>query len=115
MARTHQSEFHKRLQATAYNTLKVKACREAITMAIGPFRLSDAEDWEALCAIRDHVNALIGAHIDVDAVHRKTIVERAKSGEFNGKPQEAIDLLNSNPKNSITDIYAEVDWQGIPE
>jgi hypothetical protein len=117
MARKQLSEFRKHLQGTAYATLQIKEAREAVGRAVGSFLELDkgTATWEALCAIRDHVNALIGVHMDLEAAHRDSIMKRVQSEEFKGRPKDAIACLNSEATSTITDIYAEVDRQGIPE
>jgi hypothetical protein len=117
MARQRTSEFHKRLQGEAYRTLKSPVCRKAIEAAAASF-VSESEDkeaWESLCAIREHVNALIGAGQDLDAEKRKKIMAAVESGELKG--EQALVALDAIGKHTFTvaDYYAEVDRQGIPE
>jgi hypothetical protein len=114
MARKRTSEFHKRLQGSACDTLQVPSCREVIEQAVKRFRSLGGDDWRALAAVRDHVEALLGAFNDAAQTHRESILARAESGEFKSAPQDAVDLINSN-KVTLAAIYAEVDRKGIPD
>jgi len=117
--RKQTSEFHKRIQGSAYSTLKSAKARKAIEDTAAVFASEFPEDcgagWEALCAIRDHVNALTGAWADVDATHREDILSRIKSGEFKDDKQGALDLMNSRKVATVAELHTEVDRQGIPE
>jgi hypothetical protein len=118
MPRKQQSEFHKRVQeGTGYDTLKsgniCASISETVTMIQQEY--PDWTAWEALCSIRYHVEALIGAQIDLDSAHQQAILTRAQSGEFKDNPQAGIDLLNSKISPTIDELYAEVKRQGIPE
>lgn len=117
MARKQQSEFSKRIQGTAYETLKNDRVRKTIEGVVKVMvdEFPDFDTQETLCSIRDHVNALIGASLDIDQAHRESVMRRASSGEFKDNPQGAIDLLHSQPEITIAAVYAEVDRQGIPD
>jgi hypothetical protein len=117
MPKKVKSQFHTRLEGTAYETLQIPRTRQAIESAVKEFlaEYPNWETWEALCGIRDHVNALIGANNDLDTAHRVDVSSRIHLGEFVENPKGALDLLNSNPKYTIADLHAEANRQGIPE
>ena len=118
MPRKQQSEFHKRIQGSAFDTLKVKETRCVIDNAVSGFKRNhpSMDTVEALCSIRDHVNALIGAKMDLDEAKHASVRARIDSGEFKGNPQGALDALKSiDDSLSMSDLHAEVDRQGIPD
>jgi hypothetical protein len=117
MARKPESEFRKRLQGTAYRTLKSENCRKAIETAVVSFseHSGDGGAWESLCAIRDHVNALIGAYQDLELADRQQMLSKVESGELRGK--SALEALRDQDQRAypMSAIHAEADRQGIPE
>jgi hypothetical protein len=119
MARKQVSQFHSKLVGNAPETLKNKSIREAFTVLSDIFSVHfpESQPWERLCDIRDHVNALIGAHADLDQARNHKIIIDMHDGKYDNDPKgrsAALDELKSSPY-SINDIYAEVDRQGIPE
>ncbi len=117
--RKRESEFHKSLQGSAHETLKKDKTRAAIEIAVAAFGLESPEskDWELLCDIRDHVNAMIGVHRDLDQARSEGILADVRDGKYKDRPkdaQAALNDLNTCPF-TVADYYAEIDRQGIPE
>jgi hypothetical protein len=112
-----ESEFHKRLQGSAHTTLKSAKTRKAIEDACAVFAAELPDEgaaWENLCAIRDHVNALIGAYQDLNTARQQQVLSDLRAGKFKGTDIDAAQEMNREVY-TVADFHAEVERKRIPE